>query len=214
MRELRLVGEDGGDGIAETVADLTEIRLMRYLDKPFNGGFVHCVYICIAVVARRGVRRFKVGVKYTSPIVGFFLVAQYAVGGKASVVVKRYRKAADKLAVSAAQSRCLFVTAADLPGDLLIRERCEKQVAYAVFFVLCDKTARKAGGPAILIVKPCKHTVLLRLVNAGADAGHELIPEVWRIHARTDVHMIAAKSHLSENVCLTHQLVLVKTAVP
>ena len=79
VRELRLVGEYRGHGLSEAVADLAEIRLVSHFYEALDGCFVHRVDICIAVVARGGVRLFEIGVKHSAALVGALAVGKHTV---------------------------------------------------------------------------------------------------------------------------------------
>ena len=77
-------------------------------------------------------------------------------------------------------------------GLLMLREQNE---LLAVFGIACDKSARTARRPTILVVKPRKHALLLCFFVAKLDHVHKIASEIFGCHSRTRVNMIAAKAH-------------------
>jgi hypothetical protein len=75
---------------------------------------------------------------------------------------------------------------------------------------------RRIASPraAILIVDPRQHAFRLALIDAALDEGHKLIAQIRGAHACTDVHMGAAHAHLSQDIQLTQQLILLQLTVP
>ena len=87
-------------------------------------------------------------------------------------------------------------------------------MAGAEALILCDYAARRARGPSVLVIEPREHLFALRLVGTGADELHKLIAQIFRIHARSDVHMKAAEAHPVKHVYLPQKLFFLELAVP
>ena len=50
--KLRLVGKDGGDDRAKTIAYCLVIALVCDIDEFFNGCFIECIYVCLVIIPR------------------------------------------------------------------------------------------------------------------------------------------------------------------
>ena len=87
-------------------------------------------------------------------------------------------------------------------------------MAGAKTLILCDYAARRARGPSVLVIEPREHLFALCLVGAGADELHKLIAQIFRIHARSDMHMKAAEAHPVKHVYLPQKLFFLELAVP
>ena len=208
--ELRLVGEYRRHNAAEAVTHGLQIRLMRYLDKALYRGLVKGVEVGLVVVPRAFGHRLQISIPRI--VARAFAVGQTAVFLQIAVV-ERHVEARQQLAVFGAlycgarvQTRVVIAAA--------VRLRGHQQVARAVLLVLGDKSARRARGPAILVVQIAQHLVLFGLVTAGFDKVHELVSQVGRGHARARMHVEAAEAHFFQHVDLPEQVFLVQLAIP
>ena len=85
---------------------------------------------------------------------------------------------------------------------------------HAVLGVNGDLTARATGGPAILVVEPGLHAVLLGGVGYLVDEVKPLVAQVLGDESCAGVHEVTAQAHLLHDVRLTNQLLAAKLAVP
>ena len=202
-RELRLVREDGGYGFIEFIAHLRIIALVRHFDEPADGVGVQRVGVGLAVVPARGLMDLQQRVPFFSR--GGIVFANAAVAFQQTVGVQTDVVAGDEPSLAAASA-----FGAGIVGGVLLRfvGVREQQAARAVFFVLRHKTARRAGGPAVLVVKPRQHFFRLRFVNARFHQLHEVVVQIGVLEARAHVHMKAAEAHLFEYLDLAAELFL------
>ncbi|MPM87606.1 hypothetical protein SDC9_134706 [bioreactor metagenome] len=87
-------------------------------------------------------------------------------------------------------------------------------MAGAEFRVFRHDAARRAGGPAVFVVKPGEHVELFRGVDALFDLLHEFGAEVGRSQPGPGVHVEAAHPHLFEDTDLAFEFVSVEFAIP
>ena len=84
----------------------------------------------------------------------------------------------------------------------------------AVLGLLGYKAPSKAGGPAILIVKPCQHFFCLGFFVACPDQLHKFFAEILGSHPGTRVHVKAPKAHCLQLLDLPKKLILLQLCVP
>ena len=208
--ELRLVGEYGGHGLAEALAQRFLIALVGRGDKLLDRLGVERIQIRLVVIPRGGRADLQIGVPHAVLVRRSVLNALVV---RQAAVLQRHAVLREQLAV-------LLTRADRLRGGhgalfaLPIGSGGEEQIARGIAPIARHQSARRAGRPAILVIEPAEHVVLLSLVAAGAGQIHELIAQIGRGHARAGVHVEAAHAHLLEDVDLAQQLVLLKTAVP
>ena len=195
--ELRLVGEDGGDGLTELVADGSEVSLVGHLDEAVDGLLVQGVHVGLVIVPRAVTRDLPPD-RPESTLNGLPL-GHLTVGLQALVLPQHHVEAGNEEGV---------IT------DLVVLVTGKGEVSLAELVVLGDVSAAKARGPLVLVVEPRQHLVLLGVVGAGLDQTHEAVGEVGGGHTVAAMHMEAAQAHLLEYVDLTAQLVLLQVTVP
>ena len=59
-----------------------------------------------------------------------------------------------------------------------------------------------SGWPAVLVVEPGQHLVVLCLIDAVADVAHKFFCEIGAVHAGADMHVKTAKAHFLEKMDL------------
>ena len=208
--ELRLVGEDGGHGLAEALAQRFLIALVGRGDELLDRLGVERIQIRLVVIPRGGRADLQIGVPHA-------ILVRRAV---LDALVMRQAAVLQRHAVLREQRSVLLTRADRLRGGhgalfaLAVGGGREEQIARRIAPVARHQAARRAGGPTVLVVEPAEHMVLLGLVAAGTGQIHELVAQIGRGHARAGVHMEAAHAHLLEDVDLAQQLVLLQTAVP
>ena len=233
-RVVRLVGENRRDRFAEFVAHHGGIAVVGRFDEFADGVRIQCVQIGLVVVPRGRQRQNFVCIPFCSfririgcnPPGG----CQTAVRVRHHVVarerpsVDRFDPAARLVRRKRADLRAIGIPiAADgivkRPGKRAVvvrgeRMRRHQQPPRAVGLVFRDQTACRTGRPAILVIQPGEHLLLLGLVHAGADQRHELVAQVRGAHPRPDVHMKPAQPHFFEKFDLPQQFVALQVAVP
>ena len=210
--ELRFIGEYGGDNSAEHIADAFLVSFVSDLDESVDSLLVHRVNVCITVVTGGLKRRLVVSVPNLAYSLAFVL--NLLIGRKRTFFVENDIVLSDKLSSARTGSLCLLVADVDLAAYLFIGIGSEEKIIDSVLRILGNKSAGKAGGPSVLVVKICEHIFLFGFFCASADEIHKLIRKIFGSHTRTNVHMEAAESHYLEHFDLTEKLILVKLAVP
>ena len=195
--ELRLVGEDGGNGLTELVAHSIKVPLVGHLDEAVDGLLVEGVHVGFVVVPRALARQLTPD-RPESPLDRIPL-GHLAVGLQALILPQHHVEAGNEQ--GSITGRVILVTG-------------KGEVSLTVGIVLGHKAAAEARGPLVLVVEPRQHLVLLGVVGAGLDQTHEAVGEVGGGHTVAAMHMEAAQAHLLENVDLTAQLVLLQVTVP
>ena len=194
---VRFVGEDSGNGSAEVAGDFPRVFLMGDLDEFPDGFRIAGVQIGAAVV----------------PV---------------EIFVDKDKEAEERLAVF--QSISLFQTAR-IPGFLPAPLRGKPcQIGIGIFnvvqfldfepsppefgMILCHESACGAGGPAVFIVEPGVHSVFLRFVDAGTDAGKPVFAQIGGVEADAGVHEKSAQAHLFHVPDLSAEFLRFQFAVP
>ena len=198
--EIRFVGEDSRDRAAEFRTQFSPVSLMGDADEFLHSFFIQHIQIGFAVepgaVGGDGQpeaqQRFIFGQRFT----GAFQAAE---GGAAARVQVGRGETAER---PAPVLRPGFV-----PGNAL-------DETAAVFRIAGDEPARRAGGPAVLVVEPGVHAAFFRFVDAGPDALEPLPPEILRVEADARMHEKSAEAHFPEIVDLPPQLLRFEFAVP
>ena len=98
--------------------------------------------------------------------------------------------------------------------DEAVRAGVDHEAARPVARVGGDESARRAGGPAVLVIEPCAHLELLRLVDAGADTFEPAVGEVGCAEAYAGVHEESADAGVMEKVDLATASFGIEFAVP
>ena len=209
--ELGLVGEDGGHRAAKILAHGFEIALVGDLHKALNGRRIQRVGVGLVVVPRVGPVGLHIGVPLAALSRSTLVDARRA--GETAVFVQPHVVAGQQSSVlrsARAGGGLLNVLRAGLAVGL----GGQQQMPRAILRILRQKAARRAGGPAILVVQPRQHAFLLALFHAGAHQRHVLVAEIGRGHTRAYVHVRAAQAHLPEHLQLPEQLAAIQLAVP
>jgi hypothetical protein len=212
--ELRLVGEDGGDGFSEFVSDGFFVGFVGDLDELLDGLGVERVDVGLAVEEVAVVHDFGVGVPDFCVGFGVWVLAVFeeAVVFEGAVGVKFDGVAPEEFAVFVAD-------AGDGPsgeGDfsLAVGSRGEEEVAGARPGFPCGETAGETAGPAVFVGEPGEHVVLFGVLDAGFDVLHELGAKVAGGESGADVDVCAAEAHDFEGVELAEEGWGVEFGVP
>ncbi|OPZ23958.1 MAG: hypothetical protein BWZ02_03020 [Lentisphaerae bacterium ADurb.BinA184] len=224
VNEVRFVGEDSGDGVAEVAADAGGIALMGQGDEAAGGGGIEHVAQGCMVPAGARFLDFEVGIPDGAGVGGRRIVfpqspgvLQATIGVQPNVVAGQQASA-----VVAFQRPFTPVGLAHAGGRLggagrrgSIRPRGEKQVALAALGrVAGEQAACIPGRPAILVVQPGVQPQLGGPLSAGRHTLHELGTQVLGVQAGARVHEEPAHPHLAEPAGLPAQTPGVKTVVP
>ena len=213
-RELRFVGEDRGDDVSEGFGKPPAVALVGHLDKAGDRRRIQGVQVGLVIEPRVLERRFEIGVAEQLVRGARFVLFQTAVGAKLALFVQFDGVAGEQFSVAGSCRRGGRIRKTLAALVLPIGGFGEKEGALAVTLVLGDDAARRAGGPAVLVVEPGEHPLFFGLVDARRDQVEELVGEIRRLKPRADVHMRAAEAHLFHHVDLPEQLVFFQTAVP
>ena len=202
---LRLVGEDGGDCLAEFLTHNLLIGAVGIIRKRGQRVFVQRVHVAGLVKGIGGlvhdgisvVTDAEAALAILESFVPFATAKQQAhgIGGK--------KLSAARLSAVGGKS-CVL-----LPLYAGKNQRSPSKPA-----VLGNCAARKAGRITILVVKPSEHTALFGVRHASFDALVEFLPEVRGGKPCARVHMIAAEAHFAEKLRLTHALLFFELIVP
>ena len=183
---------------------------MSDLNEAFDRLFVERVEISLTVIPRVRAAYFEIGIPLCA--LGRVVLADAPVALQISVGIEHYVIAGKQFAVLGAHSaRCGVVREA---RRAVIGSDGKEQVTSAETLIFCYYSAGGAGRPSVLVIEPSKHFFALRLVGAGADEMHELVAQIFRIHAGSDMHMKSAEAHLMKNFYLPQKFVLFELAVP
>ena len=94
------------------------------------------------------------------------------------------------------------------------RLRREDQDSRTAAFIAGNVSPSEAGRPAIFIIKPGAHAVLLGPHYTMADPSYKRLLHVRQRHARPGMEMGAAHSHLPEHICHEINIPVRHRAVP
>ena len=200
--KLRLVGENRRNRLAELVADGAVIRLVRYVDERAHGLQIEQVRIGRIVEPRVVARNLKIGVPERVRIGGRdFFRRKAAVFLQPALRVERHRIDGQQRAVVAARAFAVGAHAPCVAGFHVAQRRGrEHEQARTVAVVLGDVAAAVTRGPAILVVEPGVHAVLLCTFHGVTDARHELLLQIRQRHARAGMQLRAVHAHFLEHV--------------
>ena len=211
MGELGLVRENGGNNAAEVLADGFQIAFVGDLHEFLHRGGIQRIGVGLVVVPRIGKVGFLIGVPFPSR--RFFCCGDSLGPGQAPVFIQLHIVAGQQRTILRAggtgrriQSRLGLAFAVGLRG--------QQQVPGAVLGVFGQKAARRAGGPAVLVVQPGQHFFVPAFFHAGLDQRHMLVAQIGRSHAGAHMHMSAAQAHFLQYFQLPKQLFLLQSAVP
>ena len=202
--KLRFVGKNRRNRPPELLPGTFCIRLVGHLDKAADGGGVERVDVGFIVEPALFASNHPVEVEFFEPFARSLLLADHPGFGETTIGVEPDRIAAEQL-----------------PGVVVGRVGRfrapvggEEQITGAELRLARDDAARRAGGPAVLVVEPGKHRIALRNVDAFPDHRHELRTEIGGGQPGTRVHVKAPHPHLAERGDLAADLLPVQFAVP
>ena len=206
---LGLVGKHRRDGLVKLVAHPIFVCLVSDLNEFLGRLFGERVNVGISVIPigtrLTGAEKVPLNSLCARPS------AYLAVGLHKSVLVKDYIEGSDIIGLALLE--CLLGrqlarkvnrrlhSLGKLVISLYLLDRLGVNYDYmslSVFRLFRNETARKARGPLVLVVKPGKHPLRLRLIGAGANQSHKLIGQIFIVHTEARVHMESAKAHLLE----------------
>ncbi len=90
----------------------------------------------------------------------------------------------------------------------------EQEVAGPEFRISGDQSARRAGGPAVLVIEPGEHIEFFGGADALLDPLHEFGTQIRRAEPGAGVHMETAHAHFLEHADLPLELLRIEIAVP
>ena len=175
---VRFIGENAGDRFSEFAGNFRRIFFMGYFDEFADCFRVADVKIPAAVIP--GVVGFRFHIKAEK---------LFAVGKR--VAFAEPPRSIEAASVRSGGEPCQIRIIVNGFGKLLTMKPLAPE--FRVF--AGDESARRAGRPAVLVIKPCIHAELSGFVNAGADAGKPLVAEIGCIESDAGVHEESAESH-------------------
>ena len=210
--ELGFVGKNRRRGFGELVPQQLVVPLMGQLDKPLNRRLIQGIDIGLVVVPGGFRVQLQINVPHAVVLAVVHRFQPLIVG---EIAVLQGDPVAGQTIAQGFFSR----------GDLGVESRLvrlifgfeirgETHEPLPIAQVGGDKAACRAGGPAVLVVQPGEHLLLLGLLVAGFDHFHKLIAEIGGVHTGAHVHVKSAEAHLLEHVDLIQQGLFVQLAVP
>ena len=202
--ELRLVGEDRRNRPPEFIPHAFGIRLMRHLDETADRGRIEGVDVGFVIEPAPILPDHSVEIELFESLRRLLRLFDHPVFGQTAVGIEPDRIAAEQQTGIVIGRIRRFRTPF----------RGEKQVAGAELRLPCDDAARRAGGPAVLIVEPGEHRIASGDIDALADHLHELRFKIGGGQPRPGMHVKSSHAHFVECGDLAADLLPIQFAVP
>ena len=209
--ELRFVREDGMNRFVEFITDGVQIAFVGDLNETVDCRFVERIHVSLPVVPSTVLGYLHISIPFL--MLGGFVFTDYFPIDQLARGIQLHVEASEQSALFG-KFRSAFRISIRNAADFCVRLVGKEQMARTEALFFGDKAARRAGGPTVLIVKPCDHVLAFRFFHAIFDECHEFFAEIRRCHTRSDVHMRTAEAHFFENLELSVQFLLIQLAVP
>ena len=191
--KLRFIGKNGGDQAAKILPDMRRVGVMGDMEKLLHAARVKGVDIGLVVVPGIIPCDFPVNIQRKAFCMTVFFHAP--IGFQRAVRIQGDIKGGEKRGV------CSLLS-------------CKHGIALTEGRILCDQSAGRAGGPAVLIIEPDQHVFLTRLFHTGLDQLKKLFAQVFRFQTGPHMDMDTAVAHLLELFHLPEQVFFIQLAVP
>ena len=203
---MRLVGKYSLYSRTEQIAAFFIILFVRALNKQLGNLAVHRVYVRKAVVKIRtllfflGKHRVTVSLFYLA-----FALNRVTVRKPLFAAFVRFQPNG----ITVQNTRNLFA------GNRLLVAVVQRQKPQAIFPVFRNHAAARAARPAVLVVQPRFHAVLIiRILCAYTHKSKPLVAQIFGNKSRARVHKKSAEPHIVHTVDLAQKLAFFKLAVP